>query len=43
LRDVVTESRERISHIYEGGHRITGLSTGYDLLDNLTSGLQLQN
>ena len=40
LHDVVTESRERISHIYEGGHRITGLSTGYDLLDNLTSGFQ---
>ena len=40
LYDVVTESRERISRIYEGGHRITGLSTGYDLLDNLTSGLQ---
>jgi len=40
LHDVVTGSRERISHIYEGGHRITGLSTGYDLLDNLTSGLQ---
>ncbi|HVA93447.1 MAG TPA: replicative DNA helicase [Candidatus Dormibacteraeota bacterium] len=40
MHDVVTESRERISHIYEGGHRITGLSTGYDLLDNLTSGFQ---
>ena len=40
LHDVVTESRERISRIYEGGQRITGLSTGYDLLDNLTSGLQ---
>src|SRR5882762_6103511 len=40
LREVVTESTQRISHIYEGGHRITGLSTGYDLLDNLTSGLQ---
>ena len=40
LRDVVTESHERISHIYQGGHRITGLATGYDLLDNLTSGLQ---
>jgi replicative DNA helicase len=40
LRDVVTQSRERISRIYEGSHRITGLSTGYDLLDNLTSGLQ---
>ena len=40
MHDVVTESRERISHIYEGGQRITGLSTGYDLLDNLTSGFQ---
>jgi replicative DNA helicase len=40
LHDVVTESHDRISRIYEGGHRITGLSTGYDLLDNLTSGLQ---
>jgi replicative DNA helicase len=40
LHDVVTESRERISHIYEGGQRITGLATGYDLLDNLTSGFQ---
>ena len=40
MHDVVTESRERIAHIYEGGHRITGLSTGYDLLDNLTSGFQ---
>jgi replicative DNA helicase len=40
LHEVVTESRDRISRIYEGGHRITGLSTGYDLLDNLTSGLQ---
>ena len=40
LHDVVTESHDRISRIYEGGHRITGLSTGYDMLDNLTSGLQ---
>jgi len=40
LHDVVTRSRERISRIYQGGQRITGLSTGYDLLDNLTSGLQ---
>jgi replicative DNA helicase len=40
LHDVVTESRERIARIYEGGQRITGLSTGYDSLDNLTSGLQ---
>ncbi len=40
VRDVVTESTSRISRIFEGGHRITGLSTGYDTLDNLTSGLQ---
>src|ERR1700690_2403722 len=40
LHDVVTESHERISHIYQGGHRITGLATGYDQLDDLTSGLQ---
>src|SRR6202030_1004920 len=40
LREVVTESHAHISRIYEGGHRITGLATGYDLLDNLTSGLQ---
>src|SRR5579864_8875359 len=40
LNDVVTESRARISQIYAGGRRISGLSTGYDLLDNLTSGLQ---
>src|SRR5580692_7088723 len=38
--EVVTESHAHISRIYEGGHRITGLATGYDLLDNLTSGLQ---
>src|SRR5665213_573848 len=40
MHDVVTESQERIARIYEGGQRITGLSTGYDMLDNLTSGLQ---
>jgi replicative DNA helicase len=40
LHDVVTESSQRIAHIYEGGHRITGLSTGYETLDNLTSGFQ---
>src|ERR1700693_3541189 len=40
VHDVVPESTDRISQIYQGGRRITGLSTGYDLLDNLTSGLQ---
>src|ERR1700686_3017675 len=36
LSDVVAESTERISQIYQGGRRLTGLSTGYDMLDNLT-------
>jgi replicative DNA helicase len=40
MHDVVTESTERISRIYEGGQRITGLATGYEDLDNLTSGFQ---
>ena len=40
LHDIVIGSTERISRLYQGGFRITGLSTGYDLLDNLTSGLQ---
>jgi replicative DNA helicase len=40
IRDVVNQNFERISQIYKEGRRITGLSTGYDELDNLTSGLQ---
>ena len=38
--EVVRENFERISQIFREGRRITGLSTGYDQLDNLTSGLQ---
>src|SRR5579862_9047744 len=30
VRDVVRENTDRISQIYQGGRRITGLSTGYD-------------
>src|ERR1700681_1617825 len=40
VRDVVRENFERISQIFNEGKRITGLSTGYHQLDNLTSGLQ---
>jgi replicative DNA helicase len=40
LREVVRQNFERISQIYKEGRRVTGLSTGYDQLDNLTSGLQ---
>jgi replicative DNA helicase len=40
VREVVRENFERISQIFSEGKRITGLSTGYHQLDNLTSGLQ---
>jgi replicative DNA helicase len=40
VRDVVRENFDRISQIYKEGKRITGLSTGYHQLDDLTSGLQ---
>ena len=40
VREVVRENFERISQIFNEGKRITGLSTGYHQLDNLTSGLQ---
>jgi replicative DNA helicase len=40
IREVVRDNFERISQIYKEGKRITGLSTGYHELDNMTSGLQ---
>ena len=40
VREVVRENFERISQIFTEGKRITGLSTGYHQLDNLTSGFQ---
>jgi len=40
VREVVRDNFERISQIFREGRRITGLSTGYHQLDNLTSGLQ---
>lgn len=40
MEEVVHESAERISQLFDAGQRITGVSTGYTQLDNLTSGLQ---
>src|SRR6202158_6497860 len=39
VREVVRDNFERISQIFNEGKRITGLSTGYHQLDNLTSGV----
>ena len=40
MKDVVHENIERLERVITEGRRITGLSTGYAQLDNLTSGLQ---
>ncbi|HEV8385833.1 MAG TPA: replicative DNA helicase [Candidatus Acidoferrales bacterium] len=40
VKDVVKESFERLHRILTEGRKITGLSTGYQQLDTLTSGLQ---
>jgi replicative DNA helicase len=40
VKDLVTESFERLHKILTEGRNITGLSTGYQELDKLTSGLQ---
>jgi len=40
MSDLVRENYERISQLFDGGKRVTGLSTGYSQLDDLTSGLQ---
>jgi len=40
VKEVVRENYERIERIASEGKRVTGLSTGYTQLDNLTSGLQ---
>ncbi len=40
MKDLVTGSYERISQLFDSGQRITGVSTGYSQLDDLTSGLQ---
>jgi replicative DNA helicase len=40
VKQLVRDSFERLEKIFTEGRRITGLPTGYQQLDNLTSGLQ---
>ncbi len=40
MGDLVRDNYERISQLFDEGKRVTGLSTGYHQLDDLTSGLQ---
>jgi replicative DNA helicase len=40
MKDVVHENIERLERVITEGKRVTGLSSGYAQLDNLTSGLQ---
>jgi len=40
VKDLVKENWERLSKIFSEGHRITGLATGYQELDNQLAGLQ---
>ncbi len=40
VKELVRQNFERLERIFTEGKRITGLSTGYRQLDNLTSGLQ---
>jgi replicative DNA helicase len=40
VKELVKENFERLERIFTEGKRITGLSTGYQQLDNLTSGFQ---
>ncbi len=40
VKELVRENFDRLERIFTEGHRITGLATGYQQLDNLTSGLQ---
>jgi replicative DNA helicase len=40
IKDIVTESFDRLERIFKEGKSITGISTGYGELDKLLSGLQ---
>ncbi len=40
VKELVRENFDRLTRIFTEGKRITGLSTGYHQLDNLTAGLQ---
>jgi len=43
FKDTLVETFQRISHLYESGAEVTGLSTGFKDLDRLTAGLQPSN
>ena len=43
LKELLTESLERLDHLYGRGETITGVPTGYSELDGLLSGLQPSN
>jgi replicative DNA helicase len=43
LKELLTESLERLDHLYDRGETITGVPTGYGELDHLLSGLQPSN
>ena len=43
LKDLLTESLERLDHLYGRGETITGVPTGYSELDSLLAGLQPSN
>jgi replicative DNA helicase len=43
LKELLTESLERLDHLYGRGETITGVPTGYSELDTLLSGLQPSN
>ena len=40
INDILVKAIDRIDELFNNGDAITGLSTGFDDLDNLTSGLQ---
>ncbi|HET9402024.1 MAG TPA: replicative DNA helicase [Candidatus Acidoferrales bacterium] len=40
MGDLVSDNYDRISQLFDEGKRITGVSTGYHQLDDLTSGFQ---
>src|SRR5712691_6119173 len=40
VKDLVRENFDRLARILTEGRRVTGLSTGYNQLNNITSGLQ---
>lgn len=40
MKDVVQDNMERLERAFHEGKKVTGISTGYEDLDNLTSGLQ---